>query len=100
MNMDKCYIIQMGYLLFVWYIKKCIFFYVIVVTFFQYLPYFQNKNTNRKNLQYENNLRFFSFLSKTKVWVFKIYIFPKGYLEKGGSSRNQDPLIFGSIWYS
>ncbi len=48
--------IQMGYLLFLWYIKKCIFLNVIVGTFYQYLPYLQNKKLNRRNMQYENKL--------------------------------------------
>ncbi len=43
-------IIQMGYLLFLWYIKKCIFLNVIFGTFYQYLPNFQNKNENSKNM--------------------------------------------------
>ncbi len=64
--------------------KKVYIFYVIVGTFFQYLPYFQNKNTNRKNLQYENNLRFFFLFSvKQKFWFSK-NIFPKGLSGKRG----------------
>ncbi len=37
--------------------QKVYIFNVIVGTFYQYLPYIQNKNENRKNMQYENNLR-------------------------------------------
>ncbi len=48
--------IQMGYLLFLWYIKNFIFLNVIVGTFYQYLPYLQNKKLHRKNMQYENKL--------------------------------------------
>ncbi len=32
----------MGYLLFLWYIKSCVFLNVIVGTFYQYLPNIQN----------------------------------------------------------
>ncbi len=91
----------MGYLLFLWYIKKCIFLNVIVGTFYQYLPYFQNKNENRKNMQYENNLRknvFYREKKKTRFGFQKAF-FQKVYLEKGGSSYNQGRLIFGSIRY-
>ncbi len=60
-----------------WYIKKCIFLNVIVGTFYQYLPYFQNKNENRKNMQYENNLRKNVFYrekkkkKQNKIWFSK-----------------------------
>ncbi len=43
----------MGYLLFLWFIKKCIFKTVFDGTFYQYLPYFQNEKLNRKNMRYE-----------------------------------------------
>ncbi len=92
MDSLNCYIIQMGYLLFLWYIKKCIFLNVIVGTFYQYLPYFQNKN-RKKKMQYENNLRnwwvFFSV--KHKIWFSKS-LFPNGTSGKRGGC-----LIFWSI---
>ncbi len=50
-------------------------------TFDQYLPYFQNKNVESKNMQYENVI-FFSF-SKTEFGFEKAF-FQKVHLEKGG----------------
>ncbi len=60
--------------------QKVYIFYVIFGTFYQYIPYFQNKIKNRKNLQYENNLRFQK-------------VFFQNDLEKGGY-LNLGPLIF------
>ncbi len=68
----------MGYLLFLWFIKKCIFKTVIGGTFYQYLPYFQNKNLNGQNMQYENNLR------KNTRFGFQKAFFQKVHLGKGG----------------
>ncbi len=66
------------------YIKKCIFLNVIVGTFYQYLPYFQNKNYNRKNMQYENNLRKKCVLQREKKWRF---VFQKAFFPKGTSGK-------------
>ncbi len=81
-----------------WYIKKCIFLNVIVGTFYQYLPYFQNKNENRKNMQYENNLRKKCVLQREKKtrFGFQKAFCQKVHLEKGGSSYNQGRLIGAS----
>ncbi len=81
-----------------WYIKKCIFLNVIVGTFYQYLPYFQNKNENRKNMQYENNLRKKCFTERKKKtrFGFQKAFFQKVHLEKGGSSYNQGRLTGAS----
>ncbi len=49
--------------------KGLYFFKVIVGTSYQYLPYFQNKNQNRKNMQYEN-INFSLSLSKIHDLVF------------------------------
>ncbi len=57
-------------------------------TFDQYLPYFQNKNLNRKNMQYENNLR------KNTRFGFQKAFFQKVHLEKGGH------LIIRVVLYS
>ncbi len=67
-----------------WYIKKCIFLNVIVGTFYQYLPYFQNKNENRKNMQYENNLRKKCFTERKKKDLFFKKPFSKRYIWKKG----------------
>ncbi len=72
------------------YIKKCIFFNVIVGTLYQYLSYFQNKNLNMKDIQYKNNLR---KKHKTQDLVFKKPFSKRVHLEKGGH------IIFGSIRY-
>ncbi len=76
------------------YLKKKL----IVGSIYQYLLYFQNKNFNRKNMQYENTLRIF-FLSKKQDLVFKNTFSQEAHLEKGGSSYNQGHFIFGSVWY-
>ncbi len=68
----------MRYLLFIWYIKNCIFLNVIVGTFYQYLPCFQNKN--RKNMQYDNNLR----EKNNKKNCFSKSLYPKGTSGKKG----------------
>ncbi len=61
---------------------------VIVGIFYQYLPYFQNKNLNRKNMQYENLRKNVFYREKTTTtrFGFQKAFFQKVHLEKGGSS--------------
>ncbi len=49
-------------------------------TFYQYLPYFLNKKTNKKNRE-KSNIK--KIQKKHKIW-FSESLFPKVHLEKGG----------------
>ncbi len=79
--------------------QKVYIFMSLLVTFYQYLPYFQNKNYNRKNMQYENNLRKMCFTErereKKKGFGFQKSLFPKGTSRKRGGR-----LIIRVILYS
>ncbi len=63
--------------------------YVIVGTFYQYLPYLKKKKINRKNMQYESIIlfSFFSFFVKHKIWFSKVFL-QKEIWKKWGSSYN------------
>ncbi len=76
----------MGYLLFfLWYIKKCIFLNVIVGTFYQYLPYFQNKLIGKICNMKKKKKKFYREKKPNKIWFSK-KPFQKVHLEKGGQS--------------
>ncbi len=71
------------------YQKKCMFLNVIVGTFYQYLPYFQNKMKIGK-ICHMKIFKDYFFLNKTRFGFQKAF-FQKVHLEKGGR------LIFVSI---
>ncbi len=71
---------------------KCHCWYILPV-----FTNFQNKNVNRKNIQYENNVRIFFTEKKKTRFVFQKAFFQKVHLEKGESSSDQGRLVFGSL---